>query len=46
MFTEITKIEDLEVKLSMNEEFKDEGVKNAVQGIPAYNNLKKLCLDF
>ena len=34
------------MKLSYNKEFKDEGVKNAVQEIPTHNNLKRLQLDF
>ena len=45
-FGKLTKVEDLEVNLSWNKEFKDEGVKNAVQGIPTHNNLKRHYLDF
>ncbi len=46
LFGKLTRIEDLEVYLSMNDEFKDEGVKNTVQGITTHNHLTRLCLDF
>ena len=46
LFGKLTKVEDLEVDLSWNEEFKDEGVKNTVQGITTHNHLKRLHLEF
>ena len=44
LFGKLNRIEDLEVYLPDNEEFKDEGVKNTVQGITIHNHLKRLHL--
>ena len=46
LFGKLTRVEDLEVDLSVNYEFKDEGVKNTVQGITIHNHLKRLHLGF
>jgi len=46
LFGKLTRVEDLEVRLSGNMGFKDEGVKNTVQGITTHNHLTRLCLDF
>ena len=46
LFGKLKKVEDLEVDISWNEEFKDQGVKKVVQGIPTHNHLKKLGLNF
>ncbi len=46
LFPKLTKVEDLKVDLSWNKEFKDQGVKKVVKGIPTHNHWRKLELNF